>query len=171
MRLNDERKNIVVFETGDVYTLNKGTTLCDWMEDHALTMNGKITYLQGPVFDHIEHPSNTDADSIDEIRSRLFESDYEDERDAADRFPNGSYNEFLSLLLASNEVSRGLGGVYHDSHQALNEWMMDEHGINEDSPIVTSGIVEIDWDAVSNAYDDDGGVILEGEDVVYELDR
>lgn len=166
----DERKNVIVFDSGNVYTFHENHIKPrEWM-----TLNGEefgnITHIQGPVLDetHISDLVAMSESILDALFEWLYGEEHEYDRDLINGTQNASLHEFLSLALSKELLGNEFDGVMDSVHQVYDTWMEDEYGVSDGSQVVLNGLVEIDWDEVASDYDSNAGKeLLEGELVVY----
>lgn len=165
-----ESKNIVVFDTGDVYSFSQyNLKPSEWMADNDLSTS-QITFFQGPLF--VKTTTHNLHDIIEDDFDRMFEwlycDNFEMDRDLINGTQNASVEEFLSLVFPTGLLIHDFDGVMESVHQVHNTWMDDEYGVSDDNTAVLNGLVEIDWDEVASNYDSDSGkTIFEGKYVVY----
>lgn len=186
-----EYKNTIVTVTGDVYTLETATVPpSTWFDAHGLDWSD-VTHVQGPILDvltrtdsHTRYPGG-DESTMDVLWDHIHNS-----KDDAPGDPNrpdvansyqfvrtmienngGNFNEFLALALKQGDALTGeLNAVYDSTREAYDVFLQNHYGVDSDSEIFTSGLAELDMDTVEEQYDyDSGNVLLEGEEVIYEV--
>lgn len=186
-----EYKNIMVFVTGDIYTFETATVdPSTWMYTMELTA-ADLTLLQGKIFSRLyksdDAPRYPDFDEsvADTLYNWIQKSkdnapgdptipdlpnDYQITRTVIEQH-RGNFYEFLSLALAEGSALTGeFVAVHETANDAYNTFLEEHYGISEDHEIFTSGLADLDMDAVSGQYDaDSGNVLLEGMDAVYEV--
>jgi hypothetical protein len=162
-------KNIVVFEDGDVYIFGHNFIKpTEWMETTGHTFD-EITYIQGPILSDVslsDLKENCDESDLDSLWDLLYDASRN-----YDRCAINNVDEYAALALARGVIGNEFHAEHGSKYEVVNEWLMDEYGINEGSPIVTSGVFEINWDEAYDAYDENSGrIMLEGVGVVFVVD-
>lgn len=173
--MSSERKNIIVFDSGDVYTYSRSHVKpSEWMSECALEV-GQITLFQGPVFESIDRDealSNIGDGDLNELWEWLYGDDRINDRELIEDKYGADLIEFLNLAFPRGLLGNDFDGMMDSVHEVHNTWMDDQYDVSDDSEVVMNGLVEIDWDNVASDYDDNSGKeLLEGDRVVYIVEQ
>lgn len=181
----------MVMMTGDVYTFETATDApSTWSDELGLTADD-ITLLQGPIFNRLykseDSPRYQDVD--ESVADALYDWIHKSKDDAPGdgQYPNlpneyqntrtviekhgGNFYEFLSLALAEGSALIGEFLEVHDTvYEAYDVFLSERYGLDSDNEIFMYGLAELDMEAVAEQYDaDSGNVLLQGENIVYEV--
>lgn len=178
-----EYKNTIVTVTGDVYTLETATVPpSQWFDEHELDWSD-VTHVQGPILDiltrtdsHTRYPGGDEStmdvlyDYVHSSKDNASDDSYQFARTLIEN-GGGNFYEFLALALKQGDaLTGGLNAVYVSTSEAYDVFLQNHYGVDSDSEIFTSGLAELDMETVEEQYDyDSGNVLLEGEEVVYEV--